>query len=151
MYLFDATGRAIYVNDKYLEMIGQTQEEHAARESVLSGGWQNAIHPEDLPGFHAAWTTLLQQKAPVTVEYRLRQPWTFRDTATGRETTGEKWVSASAFPEIDEDGEVQTVQGWLTDISHRKFSDKLIGRQLEEALENKRSTERFIDMYARRA
>ena len=39
-----------------------------------------------------------------------------------------------------------TVQGWLTDISYSKFSEKLLSQRLADALDNKVRTENFIDM-----
>ena len=39
-----------------------------------------------------------------------------------------------------------TVQGWLTDISLRKYAEGLLAQKLEDALENKRQSEAFIDM-----
>jgi signal transduction histidine kinase/AmiR/NasT family two-component response regulator len=53
---------------------------------------------------------------------------------------------ATAFPELDADGQLHAILGWLTDVTHRKLADRLIAQQLAEALENKRQTENFIDM-----
>lgn len=82
---------------------------------------------------------------PTTIEYRLKKPWQSTDRS-GQKMTGETWLLATAFPEIGADGRVSAVQGWLTDISHRKFSEQLLAQRLEDALESKRQTENFIDM-----
>lgn len=53
-------------------------------------------------------------------------------------------MQATAFPEIEPDGSVSTVQGWVYDISYRKFSERIQAQMLEDALENKRQTENFV-------
>ncbi|EME78838.1 histidine kinase [Pseudocercospora fijiensis CIRAD86] len=35
MFMFDVSGRALYVNDTYLEMLGMTREEHAQKPDVV--------------------------------------------------------------------------------------------------------------------
>ncbi|KAK5121772.1 hypothetical protein LTR85_004647 [Meristemomyces frigidus] len=145
MYVFDPEGKPLYVNDTYLDMIGQTREEHSAMTpSPIS--WQDTIHPDDMDRFTGAWAAIMEQKGPGTVEYRLQRPWKSVDRATGQQITGETWLLASAFPDVDANGNVSTVQGWLTDISYRKFSERLSAQRLEDALEHKRQTENFIDM-----
>ena len=77
---------------------------------------------------------------------RLKKPWTSIDKASGQEINGETWLLANAFPDVGSDGKVSTVQGWLMDISHRKFSEALLAHKLENAREEKRQSENFIDM-----
>ncbi len=108
--------------------------------------WQDRIHPDDLDLFKEKWKQAVEQKMPFTIEHRLKKPWISVDKASGEEISGETWLLANAFPEVGPDGKVTTIQGWLTDISHRKFTDGLVSRKLEEALEMKRQTENFIDM-----
>ena len=104
------------------------------------------MHPEDVGKTTGAWLTATESKVPVTVEYRLQRPWRSIDRATGHEVTGETWLLASAVPDLDTDGKVVAAQGWLTDISHRKFSENLLAQRLEDALEHRRQSENFIDM-----
>lgn len=145
MFAYSSDGRPLYANDEFLRMFGTSREEHfdANRTSAVSS---EAIHVDDTERYRNAWRQLTEQKTPVTVEYRLKDPWRSIDEATGQELTGERWMLANAFPDLDYDGKVQSVQGWITDISHRRFTEKLISRRLEEALESKRLTENFIDM-----
>lgn len=145
MFMFDPEGHALYVNDTYLEMLGSSEEDHSKKRPD-STSWEDDIHEEDLERFLAAWNRITKNKVPITVEYRLKKPWKSTDTASGQEIEGETWLLATAFPEIEPDGKVATVQGWLTDISHRKFSENLLSQRLQDALENKRQTENFIDM-----
>ncbi|KAK5131605.1 hypothetical protein LTR08_000792 [Meristemomyces frigidus] len=158
MYLFDKDGipliRALlrmrtnydqYVNNAYLELIGETREQHANHKPDFAS-WSDVIHPDDSEKFRKAWVRATECKMPVTVEYRLKRPWRSVDRVSGHEIQGETWLSANAVPCLDADGNVLTVQGWLTDISHRKFSENLLAQRLEDALENKRQSENFIDM-----
>lgn len=145
VFVFDTEGHPLYVNEAYLRMLGLTKERHMARgpDAVT---WQDHIHPDDLPRFIETWSRATKEKAPFTIEHRLEKPWISVDKASGQEISGETWLLANAFPEIGQDGKITSIQGWLTDISHRKFTDGLVSRKLEEALENKRQTENFIDM-----
>lgn len=145
MYMFDGTGKTLHVNDAYLAMLGVTREEHDVHRATATP-LNHLIHSDDLERFRAAWHSVLELKSPVNIEYRLKRPWTSVDRATGHKISGETWLLANAFPEIDPEGKVATVQGWLTDISHRKFSENLLTQRLEDALETKRQTESFIDM-----
>jgi PAS domain S-box-containing protein len=145
IFMFDAEGHTIHVNDAYLEMLGDSREQHAHRMPIYKT-WLDRIHPDDFDHFVSAWKGIREHKSPITIEYRLNRPWKSVDKASGQEVTGETWLLANAYPEIEPDGTVTSVQGWLTDISHRKFTENLLAQRLEEALENKRQTENFIDM-----
>jgi PAS domain S-box-containing protein len=145
MFVHDREGRPLYVNDAYLRVLGETKEEHAARSSIAMA-WGEHIHPDDKDRFIDAWRAVLEHKAPLTIEYRLKRPWVSFDKASGQEISGERWLLANAFPDVDSDGKISTIQGWLTDISHRKFSEALLAQKLEDALESRRQTENFIDM-----
>jgi PAS domain S-box-containing protein len=144
MFMFDAEGRELYVNDAYLEVLGITREEHEPMTSD-GCGWKDQVHEDDLERFTEVWSQITEEKIPITVEYRLKRPWQSTDRS-GQEMAGETWLLATAFPEIEAGGVVTSIQGWLTDISHRKFSEQLLAQRLEDALENKRQTENFIDM-----
>ncbi|KAF2165007.1 hypothetical protein M409DRAFT_67675 [Zasmidium cellare ATCC 36951] len=144
MFLLDSEGRALYVNDTYLDMLGLPPDDSVVKRPEGSA-WKEQVHEEDLDRFIETWDVLKEQKVPITIEYRSKKPWKSTDKS-GQEMSGESWLLATAFPEIEADGSVSTIQGWLTDISHRKFSEQLLSQRLEDALENKRQTENFIDM-----
>lgn len=144
MFMFDVDGRELYVNDTYLEMLGMTREEHAKRPAGTF--WTEEIHEDDLERFSNIWQKVVIDKSPITVEYRMKKPWHSIDKSSGQEISGETWLLATAFPEVEADGTVSAIQGWLTDISHRKFSENVLSSRLQDALENKRQTENFIDM-----
>jgi PAS domain S-box-containing protein len=145
MVMYDVDGRALYINDSYLAMLGETREEYYTR-GVDAGHWHQYVHGDDLDHVIQIWQEAIELKRPATSEHRLKKPWKTVNKISGQETSGEYWVSLTVFPEIESDGKVQTIQGWLTNISHRKLSEKLLSQRLNDALENKRQTENFIDM-----
>jgi PAS domain-containing protein len=145
VFVVDVEGKPLYSNGAYLRMLGETQSEqtHPSPDAVT---WESHIHEDDLPRFQEIWHRAIEHKMPFTVEHRLKRPWISVDRASGQEISGETWLLANGFPELGSDGKITSIQGWLTNISHRKFTDSLVSRKLEEALENKRQTENFIDM-----
>lgn len=154
MFVYDLDGRPLFVNEAFLAFLGDKTE--AGPASPDSVAWMDYIHRDDSDKFHAAWHRSVEQKVPLTIEHRLKRPFVSVDKASGEEISGETWLLANAFPDFDSDGKVTSIQGWLTDISHRKLTQALIARKLEDALENKRQSENFIDMtshemYVRRA
>ena len=126
-------------------MMDETREGFEARRSNFSE-WRTKIHADDYERFAVAWRRIIDKKEPVTIEYRLARPWKSVDKVTGQAISGETWLLANAFPDVDHADNVASVQGWLTDISHRKFTENLLAQRLEDALENKRQSETFIDM-----
>ncbi|KAK5117379.1 hypothetical protein LTR62_005997 [Meristemomyces frigidus] len=145
MVAIRANGEPVHVNDKYLEMIGETRERYMCG---VDGHyiWDDHVHPDDLERIQAVFQRIFELQEPVTVEYRSKWSTQMVDQNTGQLTTTETWFLASAFPEVDGNGNVAALLAWLMDVSHQKLSDKLVAQRLDEALENKRQTENFIDM-----
>lgn len=145
MYLLKPDGTPIYLNDAYYNILGFTREEfHAAQDSGV--GWADQILEEDRGLVNEAWVNLSQRGLPLNIEYRVKKPWRTYDSATSTEITGPTWLQGTAFAERDEKGEVLAIQGFVAEISLKKFSERLLSERLEEALETKRQADRFIDM-----
>nr|POE72269.1 hybrid signal transduction histidine kinase k [Quercus suber] len=136
MFVFDPHGSPLYVNDKYLEIIGETREQHE-KHTASASSWADTVHEDDIDRFINSWGVIFESQAPISVEYRLK-----RLSENGMEC----WLLANAFPEFGPDSKITTVMGWLIDVSHNKYSEKLAYQRLEDALENKRQTENFLDM-----
>ncbi|KAK3678082.1 hypothetical protein LTR78_002177 [Recurvomyces mirabilis] len=145
MILLGGDGAPLHVNDKYLEMIGDTREHYM---TLVDGAhpFLDHVHPDDLDACQNVFRRVFELKEPVTMEYRCSTPAKIFDQSSGQTTTGERWFLASAFPELDSNGVVVALFAWLMDISHQKLSNRLVAQRLEEALEQKRQTENFIDM-----
>ncbi|MFM9267875.1 EAL domain-containing protein [Tychonema sp. BBK16] len=110
----DASGKCLYVNERFLDMAGLT-----LRES-LGEGWAIALHPKDREGVLKQWYRAVKLKLPFQLEYRFFQ---------GDRTT---WVFSQAVPEIAKSGEVLGYIGTLTDITDRKQAEEGLQRAEEK-------------------
>ena len=96
-------GALDYVTQRVADYFGVTTEQ------VLGEGWQNVIHPDDLPSAVERWTHALKSGEPYEVEFRLR----------GADGTY-RWHIARALPQLDEAGKVVHWFGTNTDIEEQK-------------------------------
>ena len=96
-------GSLDHVSQRVADYFGTTVDQ------VLGEGWQNVIHPDDLPGVLARWTASLQSGAPYEVEFRLRH----RDGAY-------RWYLGRALAQRDDSGNIVQWFGTNTDIDHQK-------------------------------
>ncbi len=110
----DASGKCLYVNERFLDMAGLTLRE------TLGEGWAMALHPKDREGVLQQWYRAVIQKLPFQLEYRFYQ---------GDRTT---WVFSQAVPEIAKTGEVLGYIGTLTDITDRKQAEEGLQRAEEK-------------------
>ena len=115
----DAAGNCVYVNERWCEIAGITQEE------ARGEGWAGPIHPDDRIRVLEEWYQAAKEGSPFRSEYRF-----------GRPDSGVRWVIGQAAPERGKDGEVPGYVGTITDITER--------HQAEEAL--RESEERFREM-----
>ena len=96
-------GALDYVTQRVADYFGVTPEQ------VLGEGWQNVIHPDDLPQAVERWTHALSTGEPYEVEFRLR------------DVNGNyRWHIARALPQVDESGNVVHWFGTNTDIEEQK-------------------------------
>ena len=141
MYLLHPDGSPIYLNDAYFELLGFTRSDFEEAQS-RGVGWADRIADEDVANVAQAWTALVKDGAPLDLEYRIKKPWKAYDTATGTEMTGPTWLQTTAVPEMDDEGNIVAVQGCITEVSLKKFSERLLMERLEDALETKRQADR---------
>lgn len=142
MYLLRPDGSPIYVNKAYCNITGITDLDQLSYAG--SDAWREPIYPDDIPVVEKFWLALAEQKEPALVEYRLNRPWIAKDE-NGEKIESTTWLRASAVPDLDDDGEVTTIRGWVSDISLHKWSENLQQKRLEDAIEAKFQSERFID------
>jgi diguanylate cyclase (GGDEF)-like protein/PAS domain S-box-containing protein len=93
------TGKLTYVNERILHYF------NCAQEAVLGQGWQNYVHPEDLPRALRLWQSSLIKGNPYELTCRLR-----------RGDGVYRWHLARAFPWKDETGKIINWFGTNTDI-----------------------------------
>jgi PAS domain S-box-containing protein len=96
-------GALDYVTQRVADYFG------ASTEQVLGEGWQNLIHPDDVPSAVERWTDSLETGKPYEVEFRLR----------GADGTY-RWHIARALPQLDTAGKVVRWFGTNTDIEAQK-------------------------------
>lgn len=133
-YMYDSDGKPKYVNDAYLKLIGLNREdfEQAATRGLA---WRDTIYEEDIHHAQNLWDGLRETKAPTTAEFRVKVP-----PQKPGQPMGVRTLESISFPEVDENGRVVTVQGWMIDISPRKQLETLMAERLQDALETKRAS-----------
>lgn len=109
VYMTDAEGHCLYVNERWLEMAGLSAEE------AIGDGWVQGIHPDDREKVSAAWYGMVQSGGKWGLEYR------FLNSANGRIT----WVYGVATAIHNAEGDVTGYLGVNVDINERKRAEEL--------------------------
>ncbi|KAF1945949.1 putative histidine kinase HHK16p [Clathrospora elynae] len=138
MYLFDPQGRVWEANDRYYEMTGTSREDGARPWS------REMMADESQEAAQEMWNYMITTRKPTSRELQFRNP-----KIPPRDVSGEPieyWVLSSSQPEVTPDGELVSIMGSITDISHLKWAQGLQERRLREAEEAKRQTNEFIDI-----
>src|ERR1700691_4691000 len=111
----DPNGMDDFFNQRCFDYTGLTLEQ------LRGASWQAIIHPDDLEGCLAKWTSALQTGDPYDVEYRLR----------GKDG-GLRWLLGRANPVRDAEGEVVKWFGTCTDIESQKQNQQVLEQQILE-------------------
>ena len=107
LWVTDTNGHCTYLNQRWYEFTGQTQEEG------LGLGWLQAVHPEDRPHAEKAFLASTANHAPFQVEYRLhRQDGQYR------------WAVDAAAPRFSPTGEFLGYVGSVIDIDDQKRAEE---------------------------
>jgi PAS domain-containing protein len=124
-----------YCNDQWFEIIGHP------KVPVCEVDWTKAIFEDDLEGAIYDTGIVLRCDKAHTFSFRTNKLWTGPDNISTP-----TWVLATATAHRDENGQVTTVAGCITDVSQLKWAEAIQRSRVEEALESKRQQENFIDM-----
>ncbi|WP_373044269.1 PAS domain-containing protein [Vulgatibacter sp.] len=117
-------GHCDYLNARFYEFTGLQAEE------ALGEGWQQALHPDDLPRNWERFRSSAATGQPFEIEYRFR-----------RHDGAYRWFLGRALPVLDESGSIVRWFGTCTDIhEHRRAQDLLelkarAGRELDSSLD----------------
>ncbi|CZR56710.1 uncharacterized protein PAC_06599 [Phialocephala subalpina] len=114
MYYLSPDGGILYCNDMWYEITGHPR----GLEGEMS--FMNVLSEIDHPMMMREWEILTTQKAKRNFELRLRNPWI--DERTGEKK--QKWILASCDQEFDEEGNLKTIMGCITDISAQKHAEE---------------------------
>ena len=123
----DPAGSTTYVNPKWCEISGLSQEE------ALGYGWLTSVHPDDRVQTSDGWRLATNQEVSSTVSYRfLRADGSLR------------WVLGQAVPELDENGALLGYVGTITDITPLKKYEEALSVAKEKAEESGRLKSAFL-------
>ncbi|KAF2726968.1 hypothetical protein EJ04DRAFT_557673 [Polyplosphaeria fusca] len=137
MYLFSPEGVLLEANERYYEMTGHP------RDSSIGFEFIDCLAESSRQSARAMWDDMLQDSSPRFVELQLKTS-KVTDELTGEPL--EYWVVASSQPEMGIDGNLRSIMGSITDISHMKWAQGMQDRRLREAEETKRQQNEFIDI-----
>lgn len=138
MFIANPEGKITYCNRTWFDI---SRAGGSRDENTPDDHWMDAIKDEDRPLVDALWRDLIVKKEPQTGTFRFKTPW-----QDGHGIAGERWALFSAYPEKYESGALKSVFGSLTDISKQKWAEDFQKRRMEEAVELKKSLEKFVDM-----
>ncbi|KAH6642996.1 hypothetical protein C7974DRAFT_114273 [Boeremia exigua] len=136
LFIADHAGRITYCNDTWFEI------SRVPKERNKTDRWIEYVKDEDQKLIRDHWKRLVENTAPINVEFRFKAPWEDRSS----KATSDTWVLFSAFPEKDESGQLKSVFGSITNISPQKWAEGFQKRKMEEAVELKRQQENFMDI-----
>ncbi len=100
----DADGKCLYVNNRWCQFAGMTEEEAAG------DGWARYIHPEDRERVFAQWSNAAQAGVPFKSEYRVVRP-------DGQQL----WVIGQAEAIRGANDEITGYVGAIAEIAELKF------------------------------
>jgi PAS domain S-box-containing protein len=104
----DEDGNCLFVNECWCTMAGLNAGEAQGQ------GWQQALHPEDRQRVYEEWHSAIREGRQFACEYRFQSP-------DGKVT----WLFGTAVALRDDEGEVTSYLGTMTDITERKEADQM--------------------------
>lgn len=114
VFVSNADGKCIYVNDRWCELAG------LAVEQALGDGWAVALHPDDFDRVLGEWAEASAGGRDSIVEYRFVRP-----------DGGVSWIQGFATALRGGDGQVAGWVGTCLDLTARKEAEAAIVRESE--------------------
>ncbi|QPJ66692.1 MAG: PAS domain S-box protein [Candidatus Nitrohelix vancouverensis] len=118
LYKIDCSGRYIYVNEKWRDITGISQED------ALKIQWFKTIQSEDQGRILESWNIAVQQGKPFEAEYRIKT-----------KERNSIWVRAHVSPDRDENDKIIGHIGTIADVTARIANErqlKLYSENLEQ-------------------
>jgi PAS domain S-box-containing protein len=132
VWIANAEGELEYVNQRVIEYFGCSSQE------LLGVGWQQWIHPDDVPHTTSSWQQSVNMGTPHQVEFRC---WRSSDHSY-------RWHLIRALPMRDQAGKIVHWFGTNTDIDDRVSTENTLRQtqqQLQAILDNSPAVIYLID------
>jgi PAS domain S-box-containing protein len=126
LWMSDSSGNCIYLNQVWQDYTGKTFEEQIGK------GWENSIHPDDLPNCLAVYRDAFEKKETFTMECRLR-----------RHDGVYRWMLYAGGPRFRGDGSFLGYVSSLIDITQQKEAEE---RLKESEAKHRLITESMTDL-----
>ena len=111
IWLTDADGQCIYLNQQWYDYTGQTEAEG------IGMGWLNAVHPADMAATRKIFLNASAQQAPFSVLYRQR-----------RQDGRFRWAIDTGQPRFNRAGQFDGFVGTVFDIHEQKQAEQALQR-----------------------
>ncbi len=122
-------GTVDYVNARMLDYFGQTLAE------MTGSGWQDTVHPEDLPECLKRWTHSMRTGSNYEMEFRLR-----------RHDGEYRWHKALATAAFDAGGKIMNWFGTNSDMNDKKLAEaQLSHNAMHDSLTNLPNRVKFMN------
>jgi two-component system, sensor histidine kinase and response regulator len=126
IFQFDASGSAIWANQRWSDLICLAPEES------LGDGWFRTLHPEDKEDVVKLWAER-RDSDDLETEYRIL-----------RESGEVRWVQARSRPMRDADGRITGYVGTGADVTERRRAAEELVRAKEAAVAGSRAKSEFL-------
>ncbi|MDP2875222.1 MAG: bacteriohemerythrin, partial [Holophaga sp.] len=114
IWVSDMVGKRGFFNRAWAELLGQEPE-------TISNGWQNFIHPVDLPAYSTLLASLIENPRVANAEFRLRN-WDGHD----------RWFFERILPRRAPDGGFLGLIASATDVTSLKEAELLLSHANED-------------------
>ncbi|OTB17659.1 hypothetical protein K445DRAFT_309834 [Daldinia sp. EC12] len=111
----------------------------------ISQPWIPWVREDYLQSCKDFFSRLQQHAGPESVEFQLINR-TYTISGGDNTVTNGAYVVATGFSQFKEDGSVDHIDFWVTDISGQKMAVKVLTDKMEEAIRSRTQQERFMDM-----
>lgn len=106
LVIMDPMGRITYANPQWFSISGHPQD---STESAAPLSWTNTILEDDQEYLATKWEELITRKSTITLEVRMQTQW--EGDVGGSVIKIPRWILASIYPEVSEEGELLSVMG----------------------------------------
>ncbi|KAK6859059.1 hypothetical protein PG995_004912 [Apiospora arundinis] len=136
----DKDGYVEYGNDAWHAYYGFTRGQVFGPQP-----WMPFVDEAYVEPWKECFHKIRTEARPFSMELKLKDK-TFRMEDGDEIVESSVWVLATGFTKFKEDGSVDYIDFWVTDISAQKLAEKILTEKMDEAIRLKTHQERFIDM-----